>query len=199
MSIKEAYTAERKNINKETDRQDNRSDNYVRHILLEALVGLKYGTKQKNKTKCYEKRNYNVKRCVNTEIHSGKSYKCDDSNAHSSLPLLRLVCRNGTECAGNILGVTRGEGIACGLCPRRLDNVELGIKNPRTGDSEEELGNLIHNGADKTCDKNKIALTLINTPEEYDCKGEEKGLLTNMSYGSEKPVENRVANTLKEK
>ena len=62
----------------------------------------------------------------------------------------------------------------------------------------EELGKLVANGANKTCDKNEIAFSLVYAPEEENSNYEEEGLLTEMGNERKEPVKDRVTNALKE-
>ena len=88
--------------------------------------------------------------------------------------------------------MSRGEGIACCLFSGSLDNIKIGVKTPGTGNTEEELGKLVANSANKTCDKNEIAFSLVYTPEEENSNYEEEGLLTKMGNERKEPVKDRV-------
>ena len=89
-------------------------------------------------------------------------------------------CRYRAERTANVLRVSRGEGISRSLLPGGLDDGEIGVAHPRTGDAAGDLQELIDQGSHKANTHQIIALALVHAPERHQCGDEKHRLAAQM-------------------
>ena len=182
MGIEGFVARDENHVNEESNRERYSRDGYPGHILIELRIILEDGTKKKDEG-CGKDEGYaDVKKSMYAKIHSGEAYEEDNYDADNSLFPLGLIGGNCAESACGILGMSRGEGIACCGYLCIANNLEGGVDHPRTGDAEEELRALVKNCAEEACYEDEIALPLIYAPEEEYCRGEEENLFAESCY-----------------
>ena len=193
MGIEGFVARDKKHVNKESDSENYSANGDPGHILIELRIILEDGTKEKDESRRKYERYADVKKSMYAEIHSGEAYEEDNDDTDKNLFPLGLIGCNCAESACGILGMSRGEGIArCGYLGITND-LEGGVDHPRAGDTEDELCALVKNGAEETCEEDKIALPLIYAPEEEYCRGEEEGFFAEFGYDREKDVKYGVS------
>ena len=119
-----------------------------------------------------------IKEGVYTEIHSRKCNEQDNRSQSYGFPFFGLIRRNSAKCRGNILCMPRGEWIARRFYLWVSYGLKALVNYPRTGNSEGELRRLIDKSSEKSRDKYKISLALVNAPEEYYWNNKEKSFLS---------------------
>ena len=169
-----------------------------RHILVESLLGGEYGIKDEEHCRRNEKRNADVGRGMNAEVHTRECHKNDDNDAYYREPAALRGRADSTEGACDVLCMSRGEGVACGLLYRAINYGEAGILYPRARHLTNKLERLIDNSADKSRDKDVVASVLIHTPEEDYREGEEDSFLTEMGDRREDKIKDRISDLFKQ-
>ena len=188
----DALTGNEEHDNQKRHGGYNRRDNHEGHGALEFLLVGKNGSEQKNESKSDHERHGYVKERMHSEEHTGKRHEGYHGNAERRPAARGLERRYRTKGAGNILSMSRGERISGRLRNGVLHGLEVRVYKPRAGDTEKYLCRLIYYRAEKTGYQNKVSLSLVDTPEEYDRHHEEYGLLSQMSYKCEQAVKKRI-------
>lgn len=193
MGVKGLVAADRPYENKKSNRENDAEGYYKGHKFIVLFVVHEDGAKNEYKRCRKNERHAYVEKGMHAEVHSREAdeeYKCYTEDYPFPCGLICGDCAEGACC---VLCVTRGEGIACCGLLCITDNLDGGVVYPRTGNAEEELRSLIHNGAEEACYENEIALPFIYAPEEENRHGKEEDLFAKPCDKREKCVEYRVS------
>ena len=132
---------------------------------------------------------------MNTEIHSGKRGHQNENNAQDPQPGLPVPAGYAAQGACNILRMPGGKGKTAGILFGALHYGEVGT-DPGPWNSAQQLEKLIENGAEKADKQKIISLPLIHTPENHQCKDDEKQLAAKQGEKFHYLIQKRIADGL---
>ena len=154
--------------------------------------------KAKDQNQGHQRTDAHVKGRMHAEIHSGQRHQHTDHDADDPRGKAFGKAGDSAEDANRRLGMAAGEGIACGLGAGAFHNGKALVLHPRTGDTEQELHELIQHRSRKAHRQDIISLMLVDAPEEDQSRQDKEGLLAQVRDCREEGVQHGIADAFQE-
>ena len=134
-----------------------------------------------------------VPRGVHAQVHAGEGDEQGQKDADDLDPRFLAADGQGTPAPHGGLGVSAGEGVACGGFPGGLYDGEVGIQHPGAGDAAGDLEELIDVDPEKARHEQEIALLFVNAPEQDHARGDEEHFVAEFGEKEHEGVQDGVA------